>query len=699
MSMEKLLMQVALVDQVTKPLQGITQQVQQTADAGREGLQKMAMGAAGLAASGLAIKNALMPAIEMDRKLGELKSLQVHEEALESLRKTALEFSAEYGKSAVEFTGAAYDIKSAINGLKGDELAQFTKASGVLAAATKSDTATITDYMGTMYGIFKNQANEMGKAEWVESIAGKTASAVQMFKVTGSEMSQAFAALGADATSAGISMNEQMAILGQLKASMSASETGTKYRAFLSGVGKAQEALGLNFTDAQGNMLPMLEIIDAIKGKYGETLSVAESVELDKAFGSKQATSMLKLLMADTDGLAKNIEKLGQVQGMEIAEQMAKDMTDQWERLDASWFAVRAAVFGAILPSINAIVGTIANGTVALTEWTNQYPVLTEWLGYGAIAALSFGGVVATLSIIMGTAKIMSGGWAATLKILSFAMKINRVVMLAWSAAALIAKGDFLTLRLMMSMVIAKTWAMIAATKVGKAITLAWSFATKAAQLATIAWSSSMTFLGSAFGALRAGILSMTASTWSFNAALFANPITWIVLAVVALIGAVAAMIYYWDDLKATFGDMAIFQMLGDVIDWVIEKLNMIPGIDIEWRANEMPDMPDASTTQQVEQAKTAEQAAPPVPSVEHLTKQPRGLGQGGEPNAYDADLISYKNPDNIARPPQSVVNNINGNSRREGDRISQFGDVHIHSEKPMTPQDFTEWEELNVGG
>ncbi|ORP78906.1 hypothetical protein B7969_17670, partial [Vibrio cholerae] len=68
-------------------------------------------------------------------------------------KKTALDFSGEYGKSATEFIGAAYDIQSAIAGLKGTELSDFTKSSGILAAATKADTATITNYMGTMYGI------------------------------------------------------------------------------------------------------------------------------------------------------------------------------------------------------------------------------------------------------------------------------------------------------------------------------------------------------------------------------------------------------------------------------------------------------------------------------------------------------------------------------------------------------------------
>ena len=151
-------MHVALVDQITKPLQGITKEVQSSMEAGKQGMQNMATGGAGLVATGFAIQNALMPAIEMDRKLGEVKSLGVTDDALKQLQATALDFAAEYGKSATEFVGASYDIQSAIAGLSGDELSQFTKASGVLAAAAKADTATITSYMGTMYGIFKHQA-------------------------------------------------------------------------------------------------------------------------------------------------------------------------------------------------------------------------------------------------------------------------------------------------------------------------------------------------------------------------------------------------------------------------------------------------------------------------------------------------------------------------------------------------------------
>ncbi|MBY8075302.1 phage tail tape measure protein, partial [Vibrio fluvialis] len=101
---EKLLMTIGLIDQVTKPLQGISKEMHNAIDTKKNGMQDMAAGGAGLVATGYAIQNALMPAIEMDRKIGEVKSLGVHEDALKSLQRTALDFSSEYGKSAVEFT-------------------------------------------------------------------------------------------------------------------------------------------------------------------------------------------------------------------------------------------------------------------------------------------------------------------------------------------------------------------------------------------------------------------------------------------------------------------------------------------------------------------------------------------------------------------------------------------------------------------
>ncbi|WP_404839928.1 phage tail tape measure protein [Aeromonas media] len=510
--MEKLMMQVALVDQVTKPLAGINAQMDKVSKAGRQGWSNMAMGATTVAGGVMAIQGALGPAIEMDRALAEVASLDVQKDVLGALGREALKLSVQYGNSATEIVRSSYDIQSAIAGLEGNELPAFTRASTTLAKATKADTATITNYMGTMYGIFEQQAKQMGKANWVEDVAGKTALAVQLFKTTGQGMADAFGAIGANATAAGVSMDEQFAVLGQLQATMSGGEAGTKFKSFLAGVGGAQKALGMQFTDSAGNMLPVLTILDKLKMRYGETMSVAEGDELKKAFGSDEAVAMIKLLMTNTKGLATNINALANTHGMGKAEQMAASMTDQWERVTQGWFAIRAAAFGVVLPAINAVVGLFADGANDVLRWTHLFPNLTKVISYAMLTIVG-------LSMVTG----------------------------AWMLVAGLAK------------------------------------------LATLGMGIAWTVIMAPLNLLKAGLVAFRAILLAVNIAMYANPIGLIVAGIVLLIGAVAAVIYYWDDLKKTFSDWGVFQLLGKSIDWLIDKLNMIPGVNIE--AGAMPDL------------------------------------------------------------------------------------------------------------
>ncbi|KXZ38497.1 tail tape measure protein [Vibrio alginolyticus] len=482
---EALRFTVGLVDQISKPLGNIQRNLTDVANTYRDGTHTMVAGAAGVAGAGFALQSALMPAIEMDRALGEVKSLGVADEQLKMLSTTAMEFATEYGKSAVEFVSASYDIQSAIAGLAGNELSEFTKASGVLAAATKADTATITNYVGTMYGIFQNTANQMGKADWVNMLGGQTAKAVQMFKTTGDQMSAAFTSVGAAATSVGVGMTEQMAILGALQSTMSGSEAGTKYRAFLAGAAKAQDTLNMSFTDSQGQLLPIVDILEQIKGRYGDTVSVAEAAELSKAFGTQEATAMIQLLIQNTDGLATSIDGLGQVKGLDVAEQMAGAMTDQWERLEQGLFSVRAAFGAALLPALLPIVGALADGASVVIEWTQLFPNITKMIGYAGLMLLSFVAINGLVTMAVGIARQ------------------------AMASYAIVTKGYGLAVAGVNSILKAFKVAMLAA-----------------------------------------------------NIAMMANPIGLVVGAVVAAIAAVGALIYYWDDLKASFGDTTWFQII-----------------------------------------------------------------------------------------------------------------------------------------
>jgi len=405
---QPLMFTVGLIDQITKPIAKISHAFNGLAADYQRGTLQMASGIGGIAASALGIHQALMPAIEMDRALGEVKSLGVRESALKSLAGTSYDFALQYGKSATDFVRSSYDIQSAIAGLNDADLSRFTLASNVLAVATKADAATITSYMGTMYGIFKNDALAMGQGNWVEQVTGMTATAVQAFKTTGAQMSAAFTGIGAEATSARVAMNEQMAILGTLQATMGGSESGTKYKAFLAGVGKAQDALGLKFTDSNNRLLPMVDILNRIRGKYGDVLDVTESDALARAFGSQEAVATIKLLLADVNGLADSINMLGKVTGMEQAEQMAAAMTDQTERLTQSWYVVRAAFGSAILPAVNGFMGKIADMGKDVIWFTQMFPNLTKLLGYTALAVAWLVAAFGALTVVVGIFNILA---------------------------------------------------------------------------------------------------------------------------------------------------------------------------------------------------------------------------------------------------------------------------------------------------
>ncbi|EMC2461122.1 phage tail tape measure protein [Vibrio alginolyticus] len=485
---EALRFQVGLIDQISKPLGNIQRNLNDVTNTYRQGTHTMMAGAAGMVGAGFALQQALMPAIEMDRALGEVKSLGVADEQLKTLTQTAMKFSVEYGKSATEFVAASYDIKSAMGDMTGDELAGVTRSSAILAAATKADTATITNYMGTMYSVFKDQADRIGKDNWAEQVAGMTAKSVERFKTTGQGMSDAFKGVGALGKTHGVAIQEQMAVLGLLQGSMTGSEAGTRYKAFMNGVVKAQDKLGMSFTDSNGKMLPMFDIMSKLRNQFGDL----DSLEIDRikqAFGSDEAVLLITDLIGKTNELQTSVKDLNDASNLNTAINMAGAMTDQWERLEQGVFAVRTAFGAALLPSLLPVISSLADGAIEIIEWTEMFPNLTKYIGFAAMAILGAAAAGGAFTLMMGVGKQVMATYMLTMKMFT-------------GVNFLLTKG---------------------------------------------------------MAALRVAMLAV-------NIAMMANPIGFIAGAVVAAIAAVGALIFYWDDLKASFGDTTWFQVLEGAI-------------------------------------------------------------------------------------------------------------------------------------
>lgn len=66
-------------------------------------------------------------------------------------------------------------------------------------------------------------------------------------------------------------------------------------------------------------------------------------------------------------------------------------------------------------------------------------------------------------------------------------------------------------------------------------------------------------------GTMATSIWGAITATWSFTAALLANPITWVVIAIVALIAIIVLMITHWDKVKA---------VVSSVVGWIRDRWN-----------------------------------------------------------------------------------------------------------------------------
>ncbi|WP_237043398.1 phage tail tape measure protein [Photobacterium kishitanii] len=485
---DALMFQVGLIDRISKPIAHIQRQFGDLGREYRSGTHTMIAGAAGVAGAGFALQAALMPAIEMDRALGEVKALGVADEALSAVAKEAMFFSAKYGQAAVDVVRHSETITNYMGQMPGHVLASVSRSSATLAMAMKSDADTVGVYMKTLYGNYQQQADAMGKDVWAAQVAGMTAEVKKLYGTNMDQLSGMVDGMHSLTSSLGVGLPEQLAVLGLLNTQMSEGDAVTQYTNFLEGAIGAQEKLGVSLVDSRGNLLPMLDVLKKIKPLIAGMSGIEARNFLDSA-GLGDGSLMLMNMIEKTDQLTHGINTLGKVKGMEAATKMAATMTDQWQRLEQGLNSVRIAFGYAVMPAVLEVVSVLSNGAQTLVQWTTILPNITRYIGY---AVIGFFGLVA------------AGG------MFTLMMGLGKQAMVGY-------------------MMVAKTWSV-------------------------------MNLL------LTSGLVALRTALFGVYMMMVANPIFLIVAAVVAAIAAIGALVYYWDDLKASFGDTTWFQLLEGAI-------------------------------------------------------------------------------------------------------------------------------------
>lgn len=542
---------VSIMDRFTGPVRRMSEaltQLEQRAQNARNtinlGNTMAASGALMLTASnyvGQGLLNILGPTRETQAALGELASVGISD--MEAMSKAAQGFSAKWsGTTEAQFLGAAYDIKSGISTLSDAAVGEYTRMAALTGKATKATTAEMTSLFATGYGIFADMYSGMEDMEFGEMFSAGIAASVKNFKTTGSGMAQALESLGAAGASALRPIEEQFSVLGMLQATMSGSEAGTKYGAFLESAVGAGDKLGLSFVDTNGQLLGMVEILGLLRGKYGETLNAIEKQELQEAFGTDEAVALIDLMYGKLDLLRDNVDTLGMSmrQGTAFTQGMARAMNDDVnaaieifnQNIGISKRIVGDELGGllmAILPSIQA-------GVANFQRFAEANPVLMRVILLLLVLATGVFAVSAAVIALGSAAVLVWGYWSLGIA------KVGQAIMwLIGKWGLLIDIGGVLF------------------TRIGPVITSLASRLVWLGMYASLKALMGLQYLArgaSIFGAaaLRLAFTTMPAligSVWSFTAALLANPITWVILGIMALIAALVLLWRNWDLVKA----------------------------------------------------------------------------------------------------------------------------------------------------
>ena len=392
---------ISLNDQLSAPLKGVMKTIDDLGKRGEDAMRRIGLGTAGIIATGAAMKNALDPAIDFNRTLNEIKATGREQAGLDKITDFALDFSATYGGAATDVVSSTNEIARAIDGLTDSELVAFSKSSNILAKATGSDVKAMGSYISQLYGIFGDEAAKIGKEKWVEQISAQATVTANKFKSSGESLMQAYTNLGSSAKDHGIKTAEQFAVIGNLQNVFEGGLAGTKYAAFLSGAVKAQSKLGLSFLDSQGKMLPMIDILEKIKGKYGE-LNSENLYELQKAFGTKEAAQVINNLLPKIDTLKADIAEIDKMKTLDDAMAISKTVTDSWMRFTAIFQNIKIAIGTQILAKLEPVMNRIADMGQEFTNWLRAYKNIARWIGYAVGALIGFTGLTAALTLMSG---------------------------------------------------------------------------------------------------------------------------------------------------------------------------------------------------------------------------------------------------------------------------------------------------------
>lgn len=395
--------------------------------------------AVGIVAIGLAIKEALTPAIKFEQSMKDLEAVAFGSadatvpvaKNMKLLSDQAQQLGASTKFSATQ--AAEGQIFLAKAGFKTNEILASMAPLLDLAASTGDDLGVTSDRLSDLLGAFGMKAGESAKLADVMAAATSSAN-VDMETLF--ETLKVAAPIGIAAGQSMEGITTATALLGNvgIKGSMAGTALKNAFVNLASPAAKGAKVLkelGIQTTDSAGNMLPMQQVMMNL-GKEAKNLSQTKRIQaFDAVFGKIAMAGAINLEKAVTSGdFDKMLKNLQNSEG--VAKKMAKIRMDSTEGSIVQLMSATeglAIAFGSFLtPMIRGLAEIMTKLSTPLQNLIKNNESAVK--GIGVFVGLLVAAKVATLAY---TAVM----WLVTpaISALSLGLKVAKVAMIGFNLA------------------------------------------------------------------------------------------------------------------------------------------------------------------------------------------------------------------------------------------------------------------------
>ncbi|MDT0905457.1 phage tail tape measure protein [Staphylococcus pseudintermedius] len=411
---------------------------------------------------------------------------QLRDKALEMGAKT--KFSASQSAEALNYMAlAGWDTKEMMTGIDG--VMQ-------LAAASGEDLGAVSDIVTDSLTAFGLKAKDSGHFADVLAQASSKANT----DVRG--LGEAFKYAAPVAGALGYTVEDTSIAIGLMSnAGIKGEKAGTALRTMFTNLAKPTKAmknqmdeLGISITDSQGNMLPMRDVMDQLRGKFKGLSKDQQASAAATIFGKEAMSGALAVINASDEDYKKLTKSIDNSAGASkrMADEMEGGIGGSIRRMKSAIESLAISIGDVLAPYIKRLAEWVANAATKLNEMPKGTQKVVVGLG---LVAAAIGPLLVTLGLMVSTIgasfkvlgplfkgigklTLLTRGANGQLKLFTLTKKIwNGVV----SASKAIADGyRYAIARLSTSQAIATL-----KTKLSTAATKIWTATTKAAALAT----------------------------------------------------------------------------------------------------------------------------------------------------------------------------------------------------------------------